>query len=167
MKGALFRAAAAAMLALAVACASFDGRGLVPGRSSGAEVEALMGRPAQRLERPDGTKLLYFSRQPAGRAMYVATLGPDGVLRSLEQRLVREQFEKIVAGAWTRDQVSELLDPPWMTGYFPRQKREWWEYKFAELSDKRVLWVQFSDDGVVREVMNMPDPEEVRPGGTT
>ena len=39
-------AVAAAILA---GCASFDGRGLEPGKSSAAEVVALMGAPAEKL----------------------------------------------------------------------------------------------------------------------
>ena len=38
-------------------CASYDGRGLIPGRSTQAEVEALMGLPAERRVMPDGGSL--------------------------------------------------------------------------------------------------------------
>jgi hypothetical protein len=43
-----FFLAVSALVALASGCASFDGRGLVPGKSTQAKVEALMGVPAQR-----------------------------------------------------------------------------------------------------------------------
>ena len=43
---------AGAALALA-GCASYDGRGLVPGTSTGPQVEALMGKPALRLPASD------------------------------------------------------------------------------------------------------------------
>lgn len=161
-KAAFCAAAAAALLA---GCASFDGRGLVPGRSSAAEVEALMGAPAERLARPDGETALYFSRLPAGRAMFVVTLGRDGAMKSIEQRLTRQGFARIVAGSSTKQEVREILGPPGGSGRLPRQAREWWEYKFRDFPDYeyRVLWVQFSDDGVVREVLDMLDPEEMKP----
>ena len=54
--------AVSALAALVAGCASFDGRGLVPGRSTQAEVESLMGAPVQRLALPDGETSLYFSR---------------------------------------------------------------------------------------------------------
>lgn len=163
-KAAFCAAAAAALLA---GCASFDGRGLVPGRSSAAEVETLMGAPAERLVRPDGETVLYFSRLPVGRAMFVVTIGRDGVMKSIEQRLTRENIAKLgVAGAWTKKEVRELFGPPGLTGRLALRPREWWEYKFRDYPDYeyRVLWVQFSDDGVVREVLDMLDPEEVKPG---
>lgn len=165
MDKAVFCAAAAA--ALLAGCASFDGRGLVPGRSGAAEVEALMGAPAGRISLPNGDSVLYFSRQPAGRAMYAVTLAPDGVMKSIEQRITRRNFSKIVAGAWTKKEVRELLGPPPLAGRLPFKPSEWWEYKFREYPDYeyRVLWVQFSEDGVVREVLDMRDPEFVRPAG--
>ena len=122
-----------------------------------------MGAPAERLAHPDGETALYFSRLPAGRAMFVATLGPDGMMKSIEQRLTRQNFARIVAGSSTKQEVREILGPPGGSGRLPRQAREWWEYKFYDPGDRRVLWVQFSDDGVAREVLDMLDPEEMKP----
>lgn len=151
--------------AVAAGCASFDGRGLAPGKSTAAEVMALMGAPAARISLPDGGEALYFSRLPAGRAVFVVTLRPDGVMDSIAQRLSRRNFARIAAGSSTKQDVRELLGPPGGSGLLTRQQREWWEYKFLDLGDKRVLWVQFSDDGVVREVLDMLDPEFARPSG--
>lgn len=138
-------------------CASFDGRGLVPGKSTASEVQGLMGAPAQKLAMPNGDTALFFSRLPEGRAMFVATIGADGVLKSLEQRLTRENIAKLVPGASTAKDVRELFGPPGYSGRLPRLAREWWEYRFLDYQDSRVLWVQFSDDGVVREVLDMRD----------
>ena len=76
-----------ALLALELAgCASFDGRGLAPGQSTAADVERVMGAPAEK--RQVGAETWYFyPRQPYGRAMYVARVGSDGRLAALEQRL--------------------------------------------------------------------------------
>lgn len=124
-----------------------------------------MGAPAYRLARPDGESVLYFSRLPNGRAIYAVTIGADGLVKSLEQRLTSANAAKILAGSWTAREVQELLGPPWQAGRLPLRKRVWWEYKFrGPALDKRVLWVQFSDDGVVREVLDMFDPEEHLPG---
>jgi len=40
-----------------------------------------------------------------------------------------------------------------------------WEYKWLDVADRRVFWVQFSEDWVVREVINMHDFESDPPGG--
>lgn len=146
-------------VALAAGCASFDGSTLVPGRSTAAEIEALMGALAQRLERPDGGSALYFSRLPEGRAVYVVTLGPDGVMRSIEQRLVRANLMRILAGTSTMADVRALFGPPGHAGRLERQRRTWWEYKYVDYDLRRIIWVQFSDDGVVREVLDSSDSE--------
>ncbi len=138
-------------------CASYDGRGLQPGRSTGAEVEALMGPPAERRTIDGRESVLYFPRGPLGRHTYAATIGPDGALRSIEQVLTQSNVDKLVAGITTRRDVRELFGPPSEISRLPRQAREVWEYKWLHYDERRVLWVQFSDDGIVREVINMRD----------
>lgn len=153
------RALALAAAALLVAgCASFDGRGLVPGQATESQVVGLMGPPAQVRALSGGAKALYFSRLPEGRAMFVATIGPDGLLQSIEQRLTRENIGKLVADTSTAEDVRVLFGPPGSVGYLPLKPREWWEYKYLDYQDRRILWVQFSPhDGIVREVLDMRD----------
>jgi len=153
---------AAVLTAMLAGCASFNGGGLVPGQSTGAEAEKVMGAPAQSLKLANGDSALYFSRLPFGRAMYVVTVGPDGVMKSLEQRMTYATFAKVVANSWTKKEVAELLGPPGRQGRYDRQKRDWWEYRYYLMPDYRVVWVQFSDDGVVREMFDMLDPDEER-----
>lgn len=47
---------------VAAGCASFDGRGLIPGKATQGEVEALVGAPAHRIALPNGDSAHYFSR---------------------------------------------------------------------------------------------------------
>ena len=143
-------------------CASFDGHTLVPGKATAAEVTALMGVPEMELKRPNGDTWLYFPRHPYGRATFVAAIGSDGVLRNIEQRLTEQNIHRISEGM-RREEVSELLGPPREVSRLPRQQREVWEYpwRFA-VTEMRILWVQFSDDGVVREVIEMHD-EKAQP----
>lgn len=151
-------------LALLAGCASYSGSSLVPGKSTRAEVEATMGRPAEVLSRPNGDTLLYYSRLPFGREMYVATVGSDGVLRGIEQRLTRQNIAKVAAGAQAKE-VRELLGPPYRAVRMERMQRDVWEYPWREMEDRRILWVQFSSDGQVREVIEMHDYESDPPSG--
>ncbi len=153
------RRVAALVATLVAGCASFDGRGLVPGKSTESEVQALMGPPAERLALSGGNTALYFSRLPEGRAMYVATIGSNGVLLELEQRLTRENIGRFIAGTSTTKDVRALFGPPGATGRLTLSQREWWEYKYVDYQDWRTLWVQFSDDGIVREVLDMRDSQ--------
>ena len=151
-------------MVLLAGCAAFSGPSLVPGKSTAADAEARLGEPAQRLKLANGDNALYFSRLPYGRAMYVVTVGSDGVMKSIEQRMNQATFARIVPGTSTRKEVSELLGPPGKVGRLERQQRDWWEYRYANLGP-RILFVQFSDDGVVREMVDVPDEERHRIGG--
>jgi hypothetical protein len=144
---------------LLAGCASFDGHTLVPGKASAAEVKALMGAPALELKRANGDTWLYFTRYPFGRATFVATLGPDDVLRGIEQRLNYWNIYKVKAGMRAQE-VRELLGPPRAITRLPRQQRDVWEYPWRHaVRELRMLWVQFADDGIVREVVEMHDYE--------
>src|SRR6185295_16897999 len=101
------------LAALLAGCASYDGRGLVPGQSTAAQVEALMGRPADKLVNAQGETVLFFTRAPMGRDTYAARLRPDGTLIAVEQRLTSENFDKVTTGKMQKREVLELLGPPW------------------------------------------------------
>jgi len=148
-----------ALLALVAGCALIEGRDLVPGTSTRAEVLADMGKPAMSLSRPNGDTLLYFTREPFGRATYVATLGRDDLFRGMDQRLVYANIYAVHAGM-REQEVRELLGPPMSVTRLPRQERNVWEYRWRHaVRELRVLWVQFGDDGVVREAVELHDHE--------
>jgi len=142
-------------------CASYDGRGLVPGASTVSEVEALMGVPAARLASPGGSSVLYYPRGPAGRESYAVIVGADGKMQAIEQRLTEANIAKLVAGSATAAQVRELLGPPPTIAQMPRLHREVWEYRMmsSRPMPETVLYVQLSSDGIVREILMLTDPE--------
>jgi outer membrane protein assembly factor BamE (lipoprotein component of BamABCDE complex) len=140
-------------------CALVEGRGLVAGKSTRAQVIGEMGRPAMTLSRPNGDTWLYFTREPLGRATYVATVGADGLFRGMDQRLVYANIYAVRAGM-REQEVRELLGPPMSVTRLPRQERNVWEYRWRHaVRELRVLWVQFGDDGVVREAVELHDHE--------
>lgn len=141
---------------LLAGCASYDGHTLVPGKASAAEVTALMGTPALELKRPNGETLLYFTRYPNGRENFVATIRADGVLHGIEQRLTRLNIRTLAVGM-REDAVRELFGPPREISRLQRQQRNVWEYPWRESREPRILWVQFSDDGLLREVIETHD----------
>jgi len=144
----------AAAVVSASGCASFDGRGLQPGQSSAADVERVMGAPAEK--RQVGAETWYFySRQPYGRVMYVARVAPDGRLVAVEQRLNDETVAKIVPNSTRAEQVRELLGPPYTAVEYRGLERDIWTWWMRHYGDPGIpveLVVQMSPDGVVREV---------------
>ena len=155
----------ALVFALLAGCASYDGRGLVPGKSTGAEVEALMGAPALRVANADGSNTWLFPRGPGGRHTYAVAVGADGVMRGIEQRLTLENVKKLMPGQSTAKQVRELMGPPNLIARAAFKPLDVWEYRTMHYQEKRVLWVEFSDDGIVRGVIEMHDFESDEPSG--
>ncbi len=140
-------------------CAWYDGRGLVPGQSSAADVERLMGRPAERLQAANGETLLFFTRAPEGRDTYAARISPEGRLLAVEQRLAREFFDKVLPGKSGRKEVRELLGPPLRVDPDLRKGGEIWDYRVELDMRKFDFFVEFADDGVVRTAYLLHDPE--------
>ena len=150
-----------AAILLAAGCAGYDGRGLVPGQSSAAEVEALMGPASDTRKAANGETVRYYSRLPAGRDMYAARIGPDGRLIAIEQRLTEEYVAKLRPGSSRADDVRDVLGPPYRVDAFPRLEREIWTYPAHGLTTDKLLIVQLSGDGVLREVFMMDDPQAI------
>jgi hypothetical protein len=155
------------MVVLLHGCATMDGRGLVPGQSTTKDVEALMGAPTERMKLPDGDSTWYYSRQPTGRMMYAVRFSPDGVMRSNEQLLTERNIARLVRDSTTREQARAIVGPPWQVARFDRQQRETWEYFMfnVELYDY-FLYLQFSPDGILREVIMLKDYAK-EPGGNS
>lgn len=157
----------AVVFAVLAGCASYDGRGLVAGKSTGAEVEGLMGKPAERTSNADGSSTWYYPRGPYGRHTYAATVGADGVMRGIEQRLTPENVKKLVRGETTAKQARELFGPPNRIARAARFPVDVWEYRTLDYQEKRVLWIEFSDDGILRGVIEMHDFESDEPTGAS
>lgn len=153
----LFAASASALLL--AGCASYDGRALVPGKSAEAEVVATMGTPADTLKRPNGDKVLWFPRLPYGRDTYAATISPEGTLRGIEQVLTRANVSRIEVNSTTKDQLRDLVGPPYRVVRASFKPYDVWEYPWHIVEDRRMLWISLSDDGVVREVVEIHDFE--------
>ena len=144
-------------------CASFDGRGLVAGQSTAKDVEALMGVPAERIKLADGDANWYYPRQPTGRMMYAVRMSPDGVMRSREQLLTEQNIARLYRDTTTREQARVIVGPPWRTSRLERQQRDVWEYTMFNAGlEEYFLYLQFSYDGILREVLML---QEYKPSG--
>ena len=144
---------------LLAGCAGMGGPDLVPGKSTAKEVAAAMGKPAMELKRPNGETVQYYTSYPWGRSVKAATIGSDGVLRSFEERLTRENIESVRQGM-REQQVRELLGPPRQMTPNELKQVTVWEYPWLEAAkEKRICWISFTPDGVVREVVEAHDEE--------
>ena len=83
------------LLLLVAGCASFTGRGLVPGQSTVADVENTMGPAADKRPGANGETVYYYPRLPWGYESYAARIGADGRLVRIEQRLTEENIGRV------------------------------------------------------------------------
>ena len=118
---------------LIAGCASYDGRGLKPGISTGAEVVQLMGEPAMRWRDPDGSEQLAYPRGPAGFTTYMVRIDSKGVMTSLENVLDMKHFARIREGM-NKEEVLRTLGPsqPQWTVYFDRRDELVWEWRYCD-----------------------------------
>jgi hypothetical protein len=156
-------ALAAGLALLLAACASNDGRGLIPGQSSEQDVQTIMGKPAETQALANGDKLYWYPQLPWGHVSYAARVSADGRLVSWEQRLTEENTSKIVRGQTTSKEVHDLLGPPWQPQRYDRMERDIWTYPMRVAGHHLPKWyvVQFSYDGIAREIYLFDDPQYV------
>jgi hypothetical protein len=153
-----------ALATLAVAC-STEGRGLVPGQSTAADVEARMGPAADKRQAAGGETVYYYPRLPWGYATYAARIAPDGKLVALEQRLTLENTEQLKVGATRASDVLDLLGPPFEPMHQQLSGKDLWTYpmRIPGYPTPRWFLVQISPDGVLSEKYFIDDPNWARP----
>jgi hypothetical protein len=154
---------AACVLALALlgGCAGYDGRTLLPGQSTRAEVEKLMGPAKDTRTLANGETVLWYPRQPAGQVSYAARIGKDDRLIAVEQRLTAENLARLQPGVSRDSDVLDVLGPPWRIDSYPRMQRDAWTWQ-AQGIQPQLIVVQVSKDHIVRETYMFDDPDYVK-----
>jgi len=149
------------LLVAVASCAGFSGGNLKPGVADEADVERAMGPSADRRQHADGEVVRYYSRLPEGREMYAARFGRDGKLIAIEQWLTREYANQLVVGKSTREDVRDLLGPPYRVNSYPAIPSEVWLYPMRQGAVRMTLNVDFGARGVVRELgfFDVVDPD--------
>ncbi len=114
------------------ACASYGGRGLKPGESTLAEVEATMGVPAMRWRNPDGSIQLAYPRGPAGFHTFMVEIGADGRLQSIDNVLDMKHFA-LIRPDMSEAQVLRILGPSTCgKSYFARRDELVWQWRYLD-----------------------------------
>jgi hypothetical protein len=157
--------ALAVLCILVAGCASFAGRGLVPGQSTAAEVEAVMGRAAEKRSGAGGETVYFFPRLPWGYATYAARIAPDGKLVALEQRLTEENISRLKPGVTRAEEIRDLLGPPFEPMKQALSGEEIWTYPMRIAGFPRPKWflAQLASDGVLRSAYLIDDPHWTQP----
>ncbi|NMG75640.1 hypothetical protein [Aromatoleum diolicum] len=140
------------------ACDYFNLQELKPGVSTAMEVRERFGPPAVEWHNEDGSVTWEYSRQPQGSECYMMTIGPDNVLRAVEQVLNEKNFARIQAGM-NGDEVRRVLGAPGSRERFELSRETVWNWRIASQptgGDPVFFSVHFNDDGrVVRTSRNV------------
>ena len=160
------RLAIAMLLLVVAACASTDGRKLVPGQSTAADVEAAMGRPAEKRPAPGGETVYFYPHLPWGYATYAARIGADGRLVAVEQRLTEKNIALLKPGSTRAEDVRNLLGPPFEPMKQALSGNEIWTYPMRIAGNPTPKWflAHVSPDGMLVESYLIDDPNYNRHG---
>lgn len=139
-------------------CASLFGPPPVPGDTVEDVVDKL-GQPRGVYPDPDAGQVFAYPQGPYGQTTYMARFGRNNLLQSYEQVLTNERFATIKVDRATKDDVLRTIGPPTERSYLPLRDYEVWSYRYKESGVwNAMMHVHFDRDGVVRMMMNGPDP---------
>jgi len=157
---------AASLLALLIlpGCASYGGAHLVAGNSTAAEVQATMGNPAEKVQ--IGNDTLWWYVRELSRESYAVIVGPDNIVKGVEQRLTEGNLKNIAVGQTTPQDLRALMGPPHFVTRYRWRDGDSWEYLMngglanstGSFDDWMILSVRFDGTGIVRDVTYIADP---------
>lgn len=139
-----------AMLGLP-ACDYFAEKELEPGVSTAHDVRDRFGPPGMEWRHDDGSVTWEYSRQPQGTKCWMVTIGPDGVMRALDEVLNERGFARVERGM-TGDDVRRVLGRPATRQYFELARETVWSWRIEPppgTSDPTFFTVHFNTDGRV------------------
>ena len=123
---------------------------LKPGVSTATEVRERFGTPGMEWPNADGSVTWEYTRQPQGTECFMITIGPDGVLRKIDQVLNEGTFVRIQRGM-SADEVRRLLGTPASQQRFELAHETVWNWRIKSdfVSEGTFFSVHFNDDGRV------------------
>ena len=152
------------LLGLLVACDAQRIEKLEEGVATEADVRKQFGSPAGVAQRPDGSKVLDYPRQPEGWTNYQIVIGPDGRMSALRQLLTPANFAKVQPGM-DKLQVMELLGQTAKTQFYELKGEEVWDWRFMDGHQSKLFSVSFDRQGKVLGSATSDDPRATIAGG--
>ena len=124
-----------------------------------AAVTAKLGQPTASYPAVDGGQMLEYATAPFGQFTWMARIGPDGRMLSYEQVLTGEKFATIKVDQATKADVLRTIGRPAERSRVRLRNYEVWSYRYKEASVwNSLMHVHFDEQGIVRQMMNGPDP---------
>ncbi|WPB57183.1 hypothetical protein [Xylophilus sp. GOD-11R] len=125
----------------------------LPAGSTPASTVAALGQPTAQYAMPGGGQRLQYSQAPAGQHVYNADFDASGRLVAVDDGLTYNNFNRIVLGQWTRDDVLRLLGRPGRLEYVYSFQGEVWTYRFNDMNNPRLVHVHIDPAGIVQRIL--------------
>lgn len=129
-----------------------------PGITTDVEVRQLLGEPGMEWRNEDGSVTWEYSGQPSGTQCHMITIGPDRIVRSVEQVLNEKHFARIKAGM-TLDEVRRVQGKHANTQFFALSQERVYNWNVdggPTITDPVYFTVHFDTAGhVTRTSLNV------------
>lgn len=125
----------------------FLGYDVQPGTAREA-VLARMGQPTRVVRLPGGERLQY-SLQPFGQFAWMVDLDAAGRVVRARQVLNEQDFNRIQAGAWTRDDVEREFGPPAIVDQVASWHGPVMTYRWRDVVNSDMFYFVYLDDANV------------------
>ena len=133
---------------------------LVPGTSREVDVTSYFGKPTEERKLADGGRELEFPRSPLGYENWRVTLGPDGVVRNVEQLLDEPHFKQLKPGM-TMDEVKHVLGRPGDYAKYPNLSEEVLSWRYMEFSVRMFFNAHFDGAGRFKYSSRLEEPRPI------
>jgi hypothetical protein len=121
-------------------------------------VVARLGAPTAEYAEGAGKELEYATG-PFGQRTFMAHIDAAGKLSSFEQVLTGEKFATLKIGKSTHEDVLRTVGHPAEHSYLALPQLEVWSYRYKEAGVwNSMMHLHFDRDGVLRMMLNGPDP---------
>lgn len=144
-------AVAAALAAVLLAGCASPAR--EPMGSSPAAAVARLGQPTGEYTLPGGGRRLQYSEMPAGSHVWNMDYDAGGKLVAVDDGLRYANFDRIVLGQWTADDITRLLGKPMRVERVVFFDGPVWAYRFNDHNSYRLIYVHLDPAGVVQRIV--------------
>lgn len=133
----------------------------IPAGTPVTQVLARHGAPTIECRLPDGTRHMVWSTQPMGQYAWATRVNPDETVGEVKQILTDTAFRQVEVGVWNAERMRCMFGPPAKISSvgLPSVRQTVWSYRYRQDGVwNSLMYVYFSDDGIVQRLHPGPDP---------
>ncbi|MCZ2495820.1 hypothetical protein GN316_03530 [Xylophilus sp. Kf1] len=118
-----------------------------------ASLQGRLGNPTAVYPLPNGGQRIQYSQMPAGSQVWNYDFDGSGRLVSQDQALRYDNFNRIVQGQTTQDEVLRMYGPPMRVVRVARFDGPIWDYRFNDINNPRIISIHIDRAGLVQRIV--------------